>query len=106
MKEISKSEFQALIQTSNIPVLATFSAPWCGHCKTLHPILQEVSKDYTEKAAFVGINLDDCPELADEFNIEFVPTLILFTNGNPSEFLIAPKDETALKEWLKTHGVE
>ena len=105
MKELSKEEFKSLVEKEDLPILATFSAPWCGHCSALYPILKEASQKYIGKAVFVGINLDNCPELADELNIEVIPTLILFTKKVPSKFLIAPKDEGTLSNWLKNHGV-
>lgn len=83
MKEINQSEFQTEVLESNVPVLVDFFAQWCGPCKMLAPILEKVSARVEGKAKVVKIDIDNANELAAQFGIMSVPTMIAFKNGEP-----------------------
>jgi thioredoxin len=78
------SNFQELIANTNIPVLVVFYATWCGSCQMMAPILEQVKSQMGERLQVVKINTDSYPKLASEYQIQALPTLILFQNGEPA----------------------
>jgi thioredoxin 1 len=95
LKQVSSSSFDADVLKSDVPVLVDFWAEWCGPCRTLGPILEEVATDIGEKAAIVKVNVDENGELAQQFGIRGIPTMIFFKNGKAEKTLVGvqPKEE-------------
>jgi thioredoxin 1 len=79
--ELTDADFDDAIHKTDAPVLVDFWAPWCGPCKMMGPIIEEVAKDYTGKAKICKLNTDDARDSAMEFGISAIPTLILFKGG-------------------------
>jgi thioredoxin 1 len=79
--ELTDAEFDGVVRDSDVPVLVDFWAPWCGPCKMMAPILEEIANGYTGKAKVCKINTDDSRDSAVEFGISSIPTLILFKGG-------------------------
>lgn len=78
---INKDNFHDEVLMSDIPVLVDFWATWCGPCKMVAPILAEIAEDYAGKIKVAKVNVDENVELANEFGINSIPTLMLFKNG-------------------------
>ena len=81
IKNLSLDNFDNEISSSNTPVLVDFWAEWCGPCKMLGPILEEISEDLKDKLQVVKVNLDENQDLAMKYSIRSIPTLLLFKGG-------------------------
>lgn len=79
--ELSDADFDDVVHNSDEPVLVDFWAPWCGPCKMMAPILNELADNYADKAKICKLNTDEARDSAMEFGIQAIPTVILFKNG-------------------------
>lgn len=79
--EISDADFESEVLKSDLPTLVDFWAPWCGPCKAITPVIQEMSEAYDGKVKFTKMNVDNNPETPGKFGIRAIPTLIFFKNG-------------------------
>lgn len=94
--EITDASFKSEVTDSPVPVLVDFWAPWCGPCKMIAPVLEEIAKEYEGKAKIVKINIDDNQNTAAQFGVRSIPTLILFKNGNEVEKIIGAQGKDKL----------
>lgn len=101
--EISEQLFETEVLNSELPVLLDFFAPWCGPCRALTPVLEELSKDqdYKDKVKILKINVDENTELAKKYNIRSIPTLILFKNGAQLTTVSGGKSKSELIKILR-----
>ena len=100
IKEISDSTFDAEVLQADTPVLVDFWAPWCGPCKAIAPILEEVSRDYEGKLKIVKCNVDDNPGTPSNYGIRAIPTLILFKEGQKIEQIVGMVQKAKLEDTL------
>ncbi len=80
---VTQASFDSEVLQSESPVLVEFWATWCGPCKRMKPVVDEIAKDFEGKMKTVKVDIDAEPELASKFNVNGVPTLVLFKNGRP-----------------------
>ncbi len=81
IKQVSSDSFEADVLKAGSPVLVDYWAEWCGPCKMIAPILDEVSRDYADKLDVAKVNVDENQEIATKYGIRGIPTLMLFRNG-------------------------
>ncbi len=83
--EVSDSNFEQEVLQSDLPVLVDFWAPWCGPCRAIAPLVDELSGDYAGKLKVAKCNVDENPKTPSRYGIRAIPTLIIFKDGNMSE---------------------
>ena len=83
------------------PVLVEFWAPWCSHCVKLESVFDEIAQKYDQQLAIGKINIDDYPALAEQYFIEFVPTLVIFSEGDLIDFVISPGSRDAIAQFIE-----
>ena len=81
IKQVSNDSFESDVLKADAPVLVDYWAEWCGPCKMIAPILDEVSRDYADKLNVAKVNVDENKEIASKYGIRGIPTLMLFRNG-------------------------
>lgn len=98
---LDKSNFSTTIHNDNKLVLVDFWAEWCAPCKMLAPILEEIAKDLEDKILICKVNLDENQDLASDFSIKSIPTLLLFDNGKLKDTKVGLLSKIDLLNWIK-----
>ncbi len=98
---VMDDNFAAEVVNAGMPVLVDFWAPWCGPCRALGPVIDELSAEFAGKVKIVKMNVDENPSTPGQFNIRAIPTLILFKNGKVVEQVTGAVSKTNLKELLE-----
>jgi len=96
--ELTDAAFDEIVHNSDVPVLVDFWAPWCGPCKMMAPILEELATEYADKAKICKLNTDDARDSAVEFGINAIPTIILFKDGQIQKKWVGLTSKKDLKE--------
>jgi thioredoxin 1 len=95
--DTTDATFENDVITNDIPVLVDFWAPWCGPCRMVAPIVEELSDEYDGKVKFVKLNTDENPQIAGKYGIRSIPTLLVFKGGEPVSQIVGfrPKSDLA-----------
>ncbi|SUO98294.1 thioredoxin [Suttonella indologenes] len=103
--EVNKADFKAQVLESDVPVLVDFWAPWCGPCRAVAPILEEMAQEYAGKLAIAKINVDDNNEISVQYGIRSIPTLLLFKNGQlvDTHIGLSARGKSELVEFVQPH---
>jgi thioredoxin 1 len=104
VKEVTDASFEEDVLQANRPVVVDFWAPWCGPCRVVSPILDDLATQHSERVEFVKLNVDDNPASASRYNVLSIPTVILFERGEPQETVIGARSkshyESVWQRWL------
>ena len=101
--EVSDANFEEVVVRSGMPVLVDFWAPWCGPCRMVGPVVEELSREYAGRVVVAKVNTDDNRETAGKFQILSIPTLILFKNGEAVERITGAAPKAHLDEVIRKH---
>ena len=98
--EINDAKFDELVLKAKMPVLVDFWAPWCGPCRMVAPIVDELSDEYDGKISFFKLNVDDNPLTAQKYGVMSIPALIVFKSGAPASNIVGFRPKPELKKNL------
>ncbi len=99
--ELTESNFGTEVLRATGPVLVDFYAPWCGPCRMIAPLLEQLAADFAGRVKFAKLNIDDAPALAGEYEITGVPTLMLFRSGEAVDQVVGFSGPRQFKAWLE-----
>jgi thioredoxin 1 len=99
--EVTEDRFKTDVLEANGPVIVDFYAPWCGPCKMLAPLLEQLAAEFEGRIRFAKVNVDNAQELAGNYQITGVPTLALFRDGKVVDTQVGLASPKSLKSWLE-----
>lgn len=101
--EVTDETFEAEVLKSSLPVLVDFWAPWCGPCRAVAPVVEELANDYNGKLKVLKLNTDENPKTAQSYRISGIPSLMVFKNGQPVEQVVGAVPKTTLSSAVEKH---
>ncbi|PID66094.1 MAG: thioredoxin [Gammaproteobacteria bacterium] len=100
---VNDAGFTQLVQSSELPVLVDFWAEWCGPCRAIAPVLEELSEEFAGKAIIAKMNVDENQQTPAQYGIRSIPTLMLFKNGEVTETLVGALPKAQFVQLLNQH---
>ena len=100
-KHVNDAEFEQEVVKSDKPVLVDFWAEWCGPCRQLSPILDDLAQELGDKVTIAKVNIDDSPEAPGKYGVRGIPTMIMFKNGEAVATKVGSVPKSKLKEWIE-----
>lgn len=103
VKEVNDQNFAEEVLNASSPVLVDFWAPWCGPCRLVSPVVDEIAKEYDGKLKVVKVNTDDNPETASNYHISGIPSLLLFKEGQVADQIVGAVPKAKLSNMVSQH---
>ncbi|MDJ0519828.1 MAG: thioredoxin [Trichodesmium sp. MO_231.B1] len=98
---VTDSSFQEEVLNSELPVLVDFWAPWCGPCRMVGPVVEEIASQYEGQIKVVKLNTDENPNVASQYGIRSIPTLMIFKGGQRVDMVVGAVPKTTLAQTLE-----
>ncbi|NJK48813.1 thioredoxin [Candidatus Gracilibacteria bacterium] len=103
VSNVSDATFEQEVLESKIPVLVDFWAPWCGPCRMVAPVVDEIATQYEDKVKVVKLNVDDNSQIATQYKVRSIPNLILFKDGQQVDTVVGAVPKTTLARAIDKH---
>ncbi|ABB57860.1 thioredoxin [Synechococcus elongatus] len=100
---VTDATFKQEVLESSIPVLVDFWAPWCGPCRMVAPVVDEIAQQYSDQVKVVKVNTDENPSVASQYGIRSIPTLMIFKDGQRVDTVVGAVPKTTLANTLDKH---
>ena len=100
VKEFTDDNFQSEVLEASQPVLVDFWAPWCGPCRQIAPMIEDLAAENSGSVKVGKVNIDDNPNFAQQFHVSAIPTLMIFRNGQPTDKFVGVRPKSQLQEAL------
>ena len=98
--DVTDQTFEDEVIQADVPTLVDFWAPWCGPCRMVAPIVEELAGEYDGRVKFVKVNTDENPQVSTRYNVRSIPTLLLFKGGEPAGQIVGFRPKKDLKDRL------
>ncbi len=103
--QVTDSAFETEVLKCDLPVLVDFWAPWCGPCRALGPVIEELANEYTGQVKIAKMNVDENPNTPGKYGIRAIPTLILFKNGEVLDQVTGAVSKSSIKEMISSKAL-
>ena len=102
-KALTSKEFNQQILEEHRPAVVDFWAPWCTYCRRIEPAYEKIGSEYGDKLLIAKVNIDEEPELAERYQVEIIPTIMVFKNGEPAGKIVAPDSKAKIDSFIAEH---
>ena len=103
MQQVNEANFEQEVLKNDKPVLVDFSAVWCGSCRQIAPFVDQIAQEMASDLKIVKVDVDEAEQLAMKYDVQTLPTLILFKNGVVKAFRVGAAGQSELVDWIKSN---